>query len=33
VAEALLDDLEVGAASEEPGGMCVTKVVDTHSHH
>jgi hypothetical protein len=29
----LLDDLEVGAAGEEPGGMCVARVVDAHLDH
>jgi hypothetical protein len=33
VAEALLDDLEVGATGEQPRGVRVTEVVDTHSHH
>jgi hypothetical protein len=33
VAEALLDDLEVGAAREEPGGVGVAEVVDAHVDH
>ena len=33
MAEALLHDLEVGAAREEPRGMGVTEVVDAHVDH
>ena len=33
MAEALLDDLEVGAAGEEPGGVGVAEVVDPHPGH